>query len=293
MELIDYVTNTPQNTNRTILKQLVNSEKNKAVYESVEELKRDGGVGYTEVNHERITFNGQNYIDSFPGELIGLSGEICRISEKILLEDSVEQVKMFRKYSNGEVVRTAIKRDRLIYERTEEFLTCSAKQNAFDLEVLLFICFLHDIPVDDTTTLYAGTYVLNGQTDELVEYVEEIEAETETVHPIDKKYLPEMSGGIPEVDFGELTASEDGSGYYTSVDANLFQDYPYFLGKMSMQDNEMTLAVYLLFTKFGDIFWTGYTRTTSNFDSVEIVGSIMVQSSVSILTLTVTLPTTK
>lgn len=48
MELVDYVTNTPQNTNRTILKQLVNSEKNKAVYESVEELKREGGVGYTE-----------------------------------------------------------------------------------------------------------------------------------------------------------------------------------------------------------------------------------------------------
>lgn len=54
MELIDYVTNTPQNTNRTILKQLVNSEKNKAVYESVEELKRDGGVGYMEGNKTEI-----------------------------------------------------------------------------------------------------------------------------------------------------------------------------------------------------------------------------------------------
>lgn len=52
MELIDYVTNTPQNTNKTILKQLVSSEKNKAVYESVEELKRDGGVGYTDEQPE-------------------------------------------------------------------------------------------------------------------------------------------------------------------------------------------------------------------------------------------------
>ena len=51
MELVNYVTNTPQNTNKTILKQLVNDEKNKAVYESVEELKKSGGIGYVE-SHE-------------------------------------------------------------------------------------------------------------------------------------------------------------------------------------------------------------------------------------------------
>ena len=51
MELVDYITNTPQNTNKTILKQLISNEKNKAVYESVEELKKSGSVGYEE-NHE-------------------------------------------------------------------------------------------------------------------------------------------------------------------------------------------------------------------------------------------------
>lgn len=57
MGLIDYVINTPQNTNRTILKQLINNEKNNAVYESVEELKRDGGVGWDEPG-KVYTFNG-------------------------------------------------------------------------------------------------------------------------------------------------------------------------------------------------------------------------------------------
>lgn len=73
MELIDYVTNTPQNTNRTILNQLVNNEKNKAVYESVEELKETGGAGYEEnilleIVNDTINYDAYEgwYMRSFP-----------------------------------------------------------------------------------------------------------------------------------------------------------------------------------------------------------------------------------
>lgn len=57
MELVDYVANTPHNTNRTILKQLVNDEKNKAVYEFVEELKKSGQIGCTSAK-KTVLFSG-------------------------------------------------------------------------------------------------------------------------------------------------------------------------------------------------------------------------------------------
>lgn len=87
MELIDYVTNTPQNTNKTILKQLVNNEKSKAVYESVEELKHDGGIGYEEnilleIVNDTLNYDPyeQWYMRAFPEESRPVVGENYFIS---------------------------------------------------------------------------------------------------------------------------------------------------------------------------------------------------------------------
>lgn len=87
MELVDYVTNTPQNTNKTILKQLVNNEKNKAVYESVEELKKIGGAGYEEnilleIVNDTLYYDGYEswYMHAFPEGSRPAVGEIYFIS---------------------------------------------------------------------------------------------------------------------------------------------------------------------------------------------------------------------
>ena len=42
-DIMNYVNKTPGNTNPAVIKSMVESEKNKAVYESVEDLKKSGG----------------------------------------------------------------------------------------------------------------------------------------------------------------------------------------------------------------------------------------------------------
>lgn len=181
MELIDYVTNTPQNTNKAILKQLLNNEKNNAVYESVEELKRDGSVGYEEnilseivndiLNYD--SYEGQ-YMYSFPEENRPIVGESYFIS------------------INGGVERQ--------YVLSEEMTDTYIDDRTGKVYNLLF-------GVD-----WVGGIVItanDGSTEPINVVIKHIKS---IYHKIDEKFLPKLVGKIENEDItGEIFNSYEGS----------------------------------------------------------------------------------
>ena len=179
MELIDYVTNTPQNTNRTILKQLVNSEKNKAVYESVEELKRDGGVGYTESKKTVLTFDGNT--ESKPSFM-----ECYQISDEVIDVNTITRI-FATSRDNGETVDIFELMNDMGFDLTVQENDDSA---ILKFEVSSTVTFVVLIIFADTDfygdLLPKGTYVLSNDS----MYISYMEVETETIHPIKDNYLP-------------------------------------------------------------------------------------------------------
>lgn len=54
-EIVNYVNRTPHNTNPNVIASMVQGANEQAVYESVEKLKQDGGVGYTDKGETVLT----------------------------------------------------------------------------------------------------------------------------------------------------------------------------------------------------------------------------------------------
>lgn len=180
MELVDYVANTPHNTNRTILKQLVNDEKNKAVYESVEELKRAGGTGYEEnvlleIVNDTLYYDGYEslYMRVFPEGSRPAVGEIYFIS------------------INGGVERQYILSEEMIDTYVDEY-TGRTYNLLFGIDWVGGIA----ITADDGST-------------EPINIV--VKHKTILYHKIDEKFLPKPVGRIEdESTAGEIFNSYEG-----------------------------------------------------------------------------------
>ena len=249
MELIDYVTNTPQNTNRTILKQLVNNEKNKAVYESVEELKRDGGVGYTD-DVKRGTFidNGdKEYLVTFPGELLGLEGGIfCYTSNIVLNKGDIISITLRSVYRIGnESYSKYYAKESLCFEESEESRVWSTPSGNYDSPVIAVICFLSDILVDETLTLPKGTYILKRDNGDFAEWPEEVSYRVETIHPISEKYLPGVC--LPVVELTPENLDDPSWNYLTKAENDKLNEisktHLAFLAKVNLKVPETFLML--------------------------------------------------
>lgn len=181
MELVDYVANTPHNTNRTILKQLVNDEKNKAVYESVEELKRAGGTGYEEnvlleILNDTLYYDGYEswYARAFPEGSRPNVGEVYFIS------------------INGGVERQ--------YMLSEEMIDTYVDEHTGRTYNLLF-------GID-----WIGGVVITADDGSREPINIVVKHKTILYHKIDEKFLPKLVGRIEDESVtGEIFNSYEGS----------------------------------------------------------------------------------
>lgn len=205
MELIDYVTNTPQNTNKAILKQLANDEKNKAVYESVEQLKKEGGVGYAETSN----------VELYSAK--GLVLPYVEVDNHMTLIAPVP----FR-FVAGQTY--TVEWNGVVYE-TVAVSPMDGMVIIGDLESAGTMPFLAATFAEDGVT-----GLLLGANDDSMEDITvdvSISTVSETIHPIDGKYLPTGTPWIEETGIVEvlpeitLTFDADAGGFFIRTSQTL------------------------------------------------------------------------
>lgn len=183
-EIVNYVNRTPHNTNPSVIASMVRSSNNQAVYESVEELKRNGGVGYTE-KAKVLTFDGDTTGKESNGDMIKISGEYIDL-------ERVTALSCF------------------VFEYGEEVSVPVDELNVFEFLDGQILATLEDhfpyiaASTADNDIFTKGIYVF-ATADAYISRIEFAEA----VHTIDSKYLPESSGGSLTVIELETEIGED------------------------------------------------------------------------------------
>jgi hypothetical protein len=197
------------------LKQLVNDEKNKAVYESVEDLKKSGGVGYVEPG-KVITFDGNTTgKDVIPSDedrmYVRISDEAIDLSQITVCNVYVEGFGNFGNlFETGNAVVNA-----------EGGIIECVRDDAFGTGLHfwedgtpLVLCVPEAIE-DEGETIQKGIYVLvdyNAKDtvgNSYHAYIDRLET-ADTIHPIDSKYIP-----TDEKTLAEAKAYSDSKGGYT------------------------------------------------------------------------------
>jgi hypothetical protein len=187
-DIMNYVNKTPGNTNPSVIKSMVENEKSKAVYASVEELKKSGGVGHTEKAYGKLTYDGNDdgkFVIGEPG-----TEQLVKVSDTPIDANGIKRATFCvpedadgfpKEYPSPGVT--------MIVETVgaDEF---GANGTIVVIEYELGglpVCFVVPNGTDDFPT---GTYFcqLGGG----VVYTASIEYETETIHPIDPKYIPAL-----------------------------------------------------------------------------------------------------
>jgi hypothetical protein len=184
MKLVDYAINTPYNTNKTILKQLVNNEKNKAVYESVEELKKSGGVGYIEEEIKKVEVFPKTTLD------FGDADENAYVNiQPLSLTDGKEYTVVF---DGVEYKCIAVVHDVL---EEEGLGNASLNESGPDTGEPFFYDRFED--------LYCNIYSKTGGAHTIeIYYIEE----TETIHTIDPKFIPDTIARVSDVEAAQSAA---------------------------------------------------------------------------------------
>lgn len=167
-EIVNYVNRTPHNTNPNVIASMVQGANEQAVYESVEELKRNGGVGYTEPA-KVFTHDGNCNTDK-------QYGEIYRLTEEIL--DLTKLIKF-----------TMVMQGQTITMTKDEFIAAGGEVTENEIGDPTGGWLVQIFADGNYDGVPAGTYTVCIE-DFYLPYI----AFDSDVHPIDPKYLPE--GGV-------------------------------------------------------------------------------------------------
>ena len=191
-DIINYVNKTPGNTNPAVVRSMVENEKEKSVYASVEELKKSGGVGVSEKH--LLT------LDSYDGDskpsLAPDMGEGLRPVKVSDFAIDLERLTKVFVYDDGKTKQT-IHSSVCRIEKSDSYAKLMFNYSGNDINLV--------------TVTYAGDFAGEGTwfAEEAIEaesrnmWVDSIEYET--IHPIDPKFLPDTSlvFDIGDLDIGE------------------------------------------------------------------------------------------
>lgn len=179
----------------------------------IEGLENSGQVGYTDVKKvSLIDWGNYPYGTSIPGELFGEAGELLLRSRDVISNEELESIAIWRAALPSWHItdKNFYAKEVLIFEETDEYRSWRTPN-----DMLAVVCFLHDIQVDEALTIRKGTYIIRAESTYERVWISEIHYKTETIHPIDPKYLPDSFGGdgLPEVsdaDNGKVMQVVDG-----------------------------------------------------------------------------------
>ena len=156
-------------------------------------------LAYTDVRAHYATFNGDlTGKETFSAELLNSFGTFVKLSNHCVTKDELKEIRTLE--------RNNVIGGQFTTYKLGEF---DVIEDEFSISVIsldglpLMLVFFENIPVDDTTTLTAGTYGYyadyHGDNLDGDKFTCDITYETETIHKIDPKYLPEVTADPPVV----------------------------------------------------------------------------------------------
>lgn len=160
------------------------SEATFAANKVMRELGKNGQVGYTEYNGGTVSFDGNlSGKETLPGEILDVPGVFVKVCDYYVSAEELKSLTMVAEIYNGEIVNAhTFKKDGLNFEDNEGICIVFEKSGN-----PLMLSILDDSPEEGLT---AGTYVYYGEGENTRGFVSSIEYGSETIHPIDPKYLP-------------------------------------------------------------------------------------------------------
>ena len=160
-----------------------------------------------------VTFDGNLAgKETFSGEDIGLSGTYVKILDTAITADEFQGISQTVIFE-GEKLTAEVPKSELTATQDGIFMDV-VESNLPDRPVVMSVA--EDTPVDDSSPVTAGTYVLYDEAfwGANTGYVSSVTYGKETIHPIDPKYLPGVClpvvelTTVPTADGAALTAEE-------------------------------------------------------------------------------------
>lgn len=171
----------------------------------IRELEESGQIGFTKSKVKTLTFDGDIAgKETFSGELLFVPGIYVKISDSAIFADELQSI-----------IGTAIGDKAVCNSIPMDTVTWDVEAGATIFQIAnwpapAILAFPTDMVLDESHTVTAGTYVLYMDT--WLTYVSAITCGTETVRPIDPKFLP----GIDALTLN----GADGKQYKLVVDAS-------------------------------------------------------------------------